>query len=245
MGLLDIFGKKDKEPKAAGKREMTRLARLASEKLAQNYDRQDAIARLGELRTPDAVTALFRRFDWVMDPSIIDQEEKQSAADCIAAAGEIALEPLHVYCRKASSLTWPLRILERVVEKERLHDELLVLLDQFDSEYMRNPEPKIQLLDVLAGHPSEETRVAIEPFLDDMSEPVRFTAVSSVLAMGSEASVVSLVAQLAEEESLRVRNRIARGLSEQGWVVPEEQRSACETGLPDGYRLVDGHVVGE
>ena len=243
MGLLDLFGKKDKEPKAAGKREMTRLARLASEKLAQNYDRQDAIARLGELKTPDAVTAIFRRFDWVMDPSITDQEEKQIAADCIAAAGEVALEPLHRYCKKADSLTWPLRILERVIAKERIHGELLLLLDQFDSEYMRNPEPKIQLLDCLAEYPGEETRVAIEPFLDDMSEPVRFTSVGSVLAMGSEASVVSLVAQLAEEESLRVRNRIARGLVERGWVVPEEQRDTCETGLPDGFRLVDGRVV--
>ncbi len=105
MGLLDLFSKKEKEPKAAGKREMTRLARLASEKLAQNYDRQDALARLGELKTPEAVTALFRRFDWTMDPSITDQEEKQTAADCIAAAGEIALEPLHQYCKKAQSLT--------------------------------------------------------------------------------------------------------------------------------------------
>lgn len=243
MGLLDLFSKKDKEPKAAGQREMTRLARLASEKLAQNYDRQDAIARLGELRTAEAVTALFRRFDWTMDPSITDQEEKQTAADCIAAAGEVALEPLHQYCKKAESLTWPLRILERVIAKERLHDELLVLLDQFDSEYMRNPEPKIQLLDALAQHPSDDTRVAVEPFLDDMSEPVRFTAASSVLAMANEASVVTLVAQLAEEESLRVRNRIARGLAENGWVVPEEQRDVCETGLPDGFRLVDGRVV--
>ncbi len=243
MGLLDLFSKKEKEPKAAGKREMTRLARLASEKLAQNYDRQDAIARLGELRTPEAVTALFRRFDWKMDPTITDQEEKQAAADCIAAAGEVALEPLHQYCKKAESLTWPLRILERVIPQERLHDELLVLLDQFDSEYMRNPEPKIQLLDVLAQHPSDDTRVAVEPFLDDMSEPVRFTAATSVLAMDNDASVVTLVAQLAEEESLRVRNRIARGLAEKGWAVPEEQYEACETGLPDGYRLVDGRVV--
>jgi HEAT repeat protein len=115
---------------------------------------------------------------------------------------------------------------------------LLGLLDQFDTEYVRNPEPKTQLLASLAMFPSEDVRTAVEPFLEDASESVRFSAVSTVFAMSSPQSVVSLVTALEQEESLRVKNRIAQGLAERQWQIAPEQHSICESKLPPGFRLV-------
>lgn len=253
MGLFDFFKSSDEKSggpskpapqKSASPRELARLARVAADKLAQDYDRQDAIAQLGRMASADAARALFRRFDWAMDPSITDQDEKEAAADGIVEAGDAALQPLRDYCARADSLNWPLRILERVVPAERLTEELLGLLDQFDTEYVRNPEPKIQLLGALAAHPCAEVRVAVEPFLGDMAEPVRFAAVDAVLAMNDRESVVALVPVLAEDESLRVRNRIALGLSQRAWPVHESLRAACAAALPDGYVLdAEGRVI--
>ena len=241
MGLFDFLSK-GKDDKSKSSRDVARLERMIANKLSQNYDRQEAIAELSKMADAASSAALLKRFDWMLDPSITDQEEKESCLNGIVAAGEKALEPIRQYCKKAASLTWPIKILESIVPADRLAEELLSLLDQFDTEYTRNVEPKVQLLQVLEGHPSDEVRVATEPFLQDAGETVRFTAANTVFAMGDPASVPALVAVLETEESLRVKNRIAAGFTERGWAIPAELSAACRTGLPPGYALVGDKV---
>ena len=236
LGIFDFFSKgRDDRPKAA--KDIARLERLVANKLSQNYDRQEAIEELSKIADAASSAALLKRFDWNLDPSITDQEEKASCLAGIVAAGEDALEPLRRYAKKAESLTWPLKILVEIVPEERVADEMLELLDQFDTEYVRNPEPKVQLLQALDSYPSEEVRVAVEPFLGDASETVRFTAANTVFAMNEPKSVPALVAALDGEESLRVRNRIAQGLAERGSSIPAELHEVCQKNLPDGYVL--------
>jgi len=236
LGIFDFFGKgKSDRPKAA--RDLARLERLIANKLSQNYDRQEAIDELAKIADAASAAVLFKRFDWTLDPSITDQEEKAACLAGIVAAGEAALDPLRRYAKKSESLTWPLKILGEIVPAERVADEMLSLLDQFDTEYMRNPEPKVQLLQALETYPSEEVRVAVEPFLGDASETVRFTAANTVFAVKDSASVPALVATLDGEESLRVRNRIAQGLQEHAFTIPAELADACQKSLPTGYAL--------
>lgn len=245
MGLFDLLSAK-KSPAAAKKkteREIARLARLVADKMSQNFDRQEAIEQLAGMGTAESAAALLRRFNWSMDPSITDQEEKESAARGIVAAGSVALEAIRAYAVNAESLTWPIKILRQIVAAEELVDELLGLLDEFDTEYVRNIEPKRQLLIALEEFASPEVREAIEPFLTDMSEPVRYAAVTTTFACRDPKSLPALVEALAEEESLRVRNRIALGLSEQGWVVPEDAREGLTDTLPPEFALEGGKVL--
>jgi HEAT repeat protein len=132
--------------------------------------------------------------------------------------------------------------LREILHEDRYVDELLGLLDMFDTEYVRNPEPKVQLISTLENHPSEDVRVAVEPFLGDASEPVRFTAAGAVFAMNDPTSVAALIAALEEEESLRVKNRIAQGLADRGWSIPEELLKTTKTSLPPDFRLDGEHV---
>ena len=67
------------------------MERLLSNKLSQNFDRQEAIQELGRMGTAQAAAALLKRFDWVLDPSITDQEEKDLAYEGIVAAGKDAV----------------------------------------------------------------------------------------------------------------------------------------------------------
>lgn len=241
MGLFDFLSKgKDDKPKGA--KDIGRLERLIGNKLSQNYDRQEAIEQLSKNADAASAAALLKRFDWQLDPSITDQEEKQSCLRGIVAAGDDALEPLRRYCKKAASLSWPLKVLGEIVPKERITEELLTLLDQFDTEYTRNVEPKVQLLQELEGHPSDEVRVAAEPFLQDAGETVRFTAANTVFAVNDPASVPALVALLETEESLRVKNRIAQGLADRSWPIPADLKDVCRASLPPGYAL-DGDKV--
>jgi HEAT repeat protein len=246
MGLFDFLTKKSQptqsSPKKPSERELARLARLVGDKMSQNIDRQDAIAQLSELGTPEAAAALLKRFNWSMDPSITDQEEKEAAARGVVAAGEAALEPIRDYATKAESLTWPIKILRQIVSEDRIVDELLGILDEFDTEYVRNVEPKKQLVATLAEFPSQDVREAVEPFLLDISEPVRFEAVTTTFAMNDPECVSSLIEALAEEESLRVRNRIAFGLADRGWPISEELVETVQKALPPEF-FMDGRRV--
>jgi HEAT repeat protein len=248
MGLFDFFSKSKAEkqsgtaPTKKSEKEIARFAKLVGNKLTQNYDRQEAIEELGRIASAESAVALLKRFDWTMEPSITDQEEKEAAVRGIAAAGEEAIEPIRTYCRKAESLTWPLRTLRDIVEPDHFVEELLTILDLFDTEYVRNPEPKIQLIKLLEEFHTEDVRIAVEPFLTDASEPVRFAAVTTIFAVGMSESAPALVASLEEEESLRVKNRIAQGLSDRGWSVPAELLESCGGALPPGFKL-DGERV--
>ena len=242
MGLFDIFSKSKEERPKSGK-DIARLERLVANKLSQNYDRQEAIEELSKIGSAASARALLKRFDWHLDPSITDQDEKETCLRGIVAAGELALEPLREYCKKAESLTWAIKVLKGIVPDARLTEELLSLLDQFDTEYVRNVEPKVQLLRVLEEHPSEDVRVAVEPFLNDAGETVRFTAVNTTFAVNDEKSTPALVAALVAEESLRIKNRICERLAERGWSVPPELLDACKNALPPGFAVDNGRVV--
>lgn len=249
MGLFDFLSKKkpgdstaEAPPKRASAKDMNRLGKLAGDKMAQNYDRQEAIDELSKMKNGDAAAALLRRFSFTMEPSITDQEEKETAAEGIVAAGEAAIDPIRRYCARAESLTWPLKVLRRIVGDEQMEKELLELLAEFDTEYMRNAEPKIQLISVLEEHPSEEVRIGVEPFLTDANETVRFHAVVTTFAMNDEKSVAPLIAALEQEESLRIRNRIATGVSERKWKIPPELAEKCRASLPEGFSF-DGDLI--
>ena len=87
---------------------------------------------------------------------------------------------------------------------------------------MRNAEPKVQLIQALEAYPSEDVRVAVEPFLGDMSEPVRFTSATTLFAINDPQSLPALVAVLETDESRRIQNRIAQGLADRSWLIPSD-----------------------
>ncbi len=73
MGLFDFLGKK--KPSGEGsEREVARFERIVGNKLSQNIDRQEAIEALAKMGTRGAAAALLKRFDWLMDPTILDSE---------------------------------------------------------------------------------------------------------------------------------------------------------------------------
>jgi hypothetical protein len=245
MGLFDLFSK-SKKPSSGEDKDLLRLQKMIANKLSQNVDREDALYRLGEMKTADSARVLLTRFNWTLNPSIKDQEEKEIAVNGIVAAGEAALAPIRSYCTRTEAITWPLKALRRLVSGAALEEELLSLLDDFDTDYMRNPEPKVQLVQVLGEFSSEDVRIAVQPFLTDLSEDVRFAAVTTVLGCELEQSTESLSSALVEEESLRVKNRIASGLASRAWVVPEATRKALASALPPGFQLsVEGSVTGQ
>jgi len=245
MGLFDIFKSKDRPGSEAGPgvdKNVAKLGRVASDKHAQNYDRIEAIEALARIQSADAAAALLRRFTFHIDPSITDQEEKDAAVRGILGSGEAAIQPIRNFCVKGESLTWPLKILKDLVPTERYVEELTKLLEPFDTEYARNVDPKQQLISELEHYNTPAVRPAVERFLEDVSEAIRFVAVATLFAQEDAAAVPAMAKTLAAEESVRVKNRIAEGLAARGWSIPDDLRAELRSALPPAFTL-DGQGV--
>lgn len=255
----DQIGKK---PGEVTSKEVQKWASKAADKRAQNYDRQEALAALAELAKPledeeelarspegrakiearggvrrDAVAALLRRFTFTMDPSITDQEEKQTALDGVLAAGDLALEPVRRFVQKAESLAWPMRIVRALRSEEAYVEELLQWLSKWDTEYAKFIDPKVQLLVELEEHKHPGILEQAKGFLLDVNEVARFHAVGAVLHQEDAAALEPLVAMFLDEESVRIRVRVADAFIARGWIVPEEQRADARKSLPSGYTI--------
>jgi hypothetical protein len=240
MGLFDLFkGKSGKDSEPRKSNAAAKYAEAAGSKRAQTYDRQEAIAELCKLKSADAVAALLKRFTFQIDPSITDQEEKEAAFEGIVGAGREAIEPVRAFVAKAESVATPLRVVKEILPEEELIAELLLWLERWDTEYAKFVDPKLQILRGLEDYKHPDIRTAVEPFLEDVNEEARFNAVATTLAQNDPESVPALLKLLLDEESVRVRAKVADGFVALGWEVPEEQREAVRKVLPYQY-TVDG-----
>jgi hypothetical protein len=250
MGLFDFLKSKPKSassmppPAASIDKNVARLARTVGDRLSQTYDRRDAIKALHDMKSADGVAALLRRFTFYVEPSTDDQEEKDAAYDAVIDAGEAAVKPIKEFCKKAESVTWPLKMLRELLPEEDYFKAVVELLGEHETDYTRNVEPKVQLLGALESHAAPEAFEVVSYFLEDVSEPVRFQAVVVLLSMNDEKAVEPLVARAVDEESVRIRNKIADGFASRGWLVPDAQRSAFAGAVgAEGYRVsADGRV---
>jgi hypothetical protein len=253
-----------RKPGEVSIKEVQKWASKAADKRAQNYDRQEALGALADLAKPlddeselektpegrsqiekrtevrgEAVTALLKRFTFTMDPSITDQEEKQIAFDGILAAREHALESVRVFVKKAESLAWPMRIVKALMEEDAYVEEMLEWLSKWDTEYAKFIDPKVQLLVELEEHkhPKILDFIVEKGFLMDVNETARFHAVGAVLHQESEGALLPLVSMFIDEESVRIRTKVADAFASRNWTVPEEQRADARKSLSSGYTI--------
>jgi HEAT repeat protein len=247
MGLFDRFkagGGKKAEDRARPKG--SPAARWADrvEKRAQNYDRQEAIEALSEMGTAEAAEILLRRFTFIIDPSITDQEEKEAAFRGVLKAGNAAIEPVRAFAARAESLAWPMKVLKELVGEAELVEELLRWLSRWDTEYSKFIDPKLQILTALEDHRHPEIVGGVERFLGDVNEAVRFHAVAALLAQDDERVIGPIADLVAGEESTRVKAKVADGLAARGWAIPEDRRDTVRRALPAGYSMdAAGRVI--
>ena len=245
MGLFDRFragAKPDKKDRPKGNAAAKWADRV--EKRAQNYDRQEAIQALADMGSAEAVEVLLKRFTFHIDPSITDQEEKDSAFRGILRAGKAAVEPVSAFAAKAESLSWPMKILKELVSSDEYVEELVRWLSRWDPDSAKFVDPKVQILTALEEHKHPSIRAEVERFLEDVNEPARFHAAAALLAQEDPTAVQALGRLLAVEESVRVRNKVAEGLAQRGWPIEAEDRDGVRKALPPGYLLdPSGRVV--
>jgi hypothetical protein len=235
MGVFDLFSKDRRAERA---RESN--AKAAINKYSQSPDRFKALQALRDDGSPDALFALMKRFGMMYDKSIEDEQEKDWVFDALVEKGAAVLAPLKRYVNAADSISWPLRLLEKIVAtKDEQIDVIEEVLARHEPGYERDPTKKIQLINHLGGLKHARVSPLAAPYLADMDEGVRYAVVETLLRQADEgAARVPLVAHFVDEkeESLRIRIRIAEGFVELGWTVGE-RRTEVERFLPDAFQI--------
>ena len=231
MGVFDMFSKE---------RSRERNASRAINKYSQSPDRLKAMQTLLEDGSPEALYAVMRRFGMLYDKTIDDEQEKEYLFDSLVEKGGVVLAPLKKYLLAAESISWPLRVLDKVVAtKDEVVDVLAEVMTRHEPGYERDPTKKIQLLTHLAGIKSPRVPALVAPYLADMDTGVRYAAAEALLAQGDEAAASEPLLNLFvsdQEESLRLRIRIADGFAELGWALGDK-RAEVEKRLPDAYTI--------
>ena len=226
MGLFDFLSKKGAQTP------VQKLAAKVLDKRGMAPDRWDAIQALSKMDSEEAVEALLQRFTFYTDPSITDQEEKESVFNTIVGKGQVAVAPVKRFMAKSEAVTWPLKMLDRLLPEGEVLGAVFELLAGMDTEYERDPQRKLQLLSALETRRDPRILAVVKPFLADVNEGARFHAVGGVFAQENvEEARDTLLEQLAKEDSMRVKARILEGFAQRGWAVDASKLGK----LPDGF----------
>jgi hypothetical protein len=241
MGFLDRFSKDGRDQRAREKN-----SARAVNKYMQSPDRMKALQALRDDGSDEALYGLMKRFGMMYDKTIEDEQEKEWVFEVLVEKGAKLLPALEKYLLTAESISWPLRVLDKVAEREAELALLKKILERHEPGYERDPTKKIQLLNHLATLKDSRVPPLGAPYLADMDEGVRYAAVEVLVRQSDEAAgSAPLLDQLvkAEEDSLRLRLQIADGFADLGWSVPADRREAVMKFLPAQFKLnKDGRI---
>ena len=202
-----VFGLFSKE------RALQKTIERATNKLAQQIDRQTAMDKLREDGTDEALLGLCKRFGITSLKGVEDEAEKNWVVDVLVEKGGAAIAPLRRYMKSAEQLSFPLRALDRIAP----HDKILEIADElFESEppgYVRMPERRIDLLRWICewkGGTDEEVVSRVAPYVTDFDENSRFSAIDGIANKDAALIGPPLIAALVrpDEESGRIKRTI-------------------------------------
>ena len=240
MGVFDLFSKEGRDLRAREKN----IGRAVN-KYAQSPDRMKALQSLRDDGSPEAIYGLLRRFQMMYDKTIEDEQEKEWVFEVLVEKGASIIPPVQKYLFSAESISWPLRLLSKIANKEQELEVIKSVLDRHEPGYERDPTKKIQLLNHLGALKDARIPPMVVPYLADMDEGVRYVTVEALIRSGNEEIAREpLLMQFIspQEDSLRLRIRIAEGFAELGWLV-KGHRGEVEKRLPDQFQLDrEGHI---
>ena len=189
----------------------------ATNKLAQQVDRWSALEALKKDGSEDALFGLCKRFGVTSMKGIEDEQEKDWVVETLVAKGKDALNPLTRYMKNAEQLAFPLRVLERIADR----DKIIAVADElFKSEapgYVRMPERRIDLIRWFSewkGATDDEVVARLTPYVTDFDENSRFAAIDGLSTKDGAKIAPPLIAGLLrpEEESGRIKRTIVEVL---------------------------------
>jgi hypothetical protein len=239
--VFGLFGNKEKA--------LQKTIERATNKLAQQPDRMSALEKLKEEGTEGALVGLCKRWAITSNKATEDEQEKHWVVDALVANGTASLPAVVKYMKSADGLSFPLRVVERVAN----HDKVLAIVDDlFKSEppgYVRMPDRRIDLIRWFSewkGATDEEVVPRLAPYVTDFDENVRFATIEGMATRDPSMIAPPLVEALLrpEEESGRIKRTILEVLAKTKAPLGERAAavSAALVGTLSDYKVENGTV---
>src|SRR5262245_42439197 len=115
-----VFGLFSKE------RALQKTIEKATNKLSQQADRWAALERLRDDGSEEALFGLCKRFGVTSMKGVEDEQEKSWCVDVLIEKDLQSLMPIRRYMKSSDQLAFPLRVLERIAD----HDKILEVVDE-------------------------------------------------------------------------------------------------------------------
>jgi len=229
VGILDIFG-------GSGPDKARKLKGKVTQKYGDPTSRQKAISQLGEMQIPEAISSLLARFTVTVEPLTTDADEKEHVFQLITSRGRSAVDSVREFLRSTdTSSSWAVRLLSALLPEPELIGICVEFLHQLGSTYTRNPEKKIVLIQFLTGKDDPRIAPALVPFLEDMSDDVKISAIKGLGPLKYEPSREPLLHLLtAEDTARRVQTTAIAALHESRFGV-QGYREKVEALLSEPY----------
>ena len=232
MGFFDFLSAEKRKEK-----KLDREIKSANNKFKPKDYRQVSLQNVIEAArkgNPTAVAGLLARFTVVAEPTIEDEKEKDWVFDALVEMGDKVLPEIRKALRRHESISWIQRVLRDIVSEDVYRAEMLSVLEEFDTEYERNPDRKLQTVMALAEIPDPSVVEALMRFLEDVDETVRYQTATALADCGDESAREPLLRVMCEDESLRIRNMVVEAFARLGWATAGYKKKV-DSILPKGF----------
>jgi HEAT repeat protein len=239
-----VFGLFSKE------KALQRTIERATNKLAQQVDRWGALEKLRDDGSEEALLGLCKRFAITSLKGVEDEQEKNWVVDTLVEKGLRSIGPLTRYMTTAEQLAFPLQVLEKIADKERVLKEVDTVLASEPPGYVRMPDRRIDLIRWFGEWKpatDDELISRVKPYLADFDENVRFAAIDAIANRDPKLIGPPLIDVLLrpDEESGRIKRTVVEVLEKAKVPLGDRAQAvaAAFTGpLADDFKVEAGIV---
>jgi len=220
---------------------LKRHSRRVGTRDAQPEDREASARWLLENGSPEAMMAVFNRFELQLEHSLKDKKEKELVFEMLVDMGPPAAAAAREFAKSSVHFQWPVAVIDRIEGASAGTRALIELLAAQRIEDEFKPEKKRTLLLFLAERKDPAIVEAAARFLTDFDEGVRHAAIEAIAAQDVDGSLLLPGLVNPKEESTRIRGRLAELFAQRGWPVTDDPWLAQH--VPIGFRLAEGRLV--
>jgi hypothetical protein len=240
---MEFFRKLFSSEPGPSERQIQRALKQITQMHGEAATRVAAMERLASWRTPEAATALLRRFTVQTPQASMDLEEKQYAVKLLIEMGRLAVEPILSYLRNEPDVTYPIQALKEIFPSEEFYKSLMDILSGFSAGYTRWPEAKTELVKHLPDEAFPHVVETITHFLEDEDDDVCIATIDYLAHNGDDAIREKLLQLFFEAEARpRVRGRILDHFYEREWAV-KGYRKKMEEAIALPFYLTSKGIV--
>jgi HEAT repeat protein len=217
---MEFFRKLFSAQPDPSERQIQRALKQVIQMHGEAATRVAAMERLASWRTPEAATALLRRFTVQTPQASMDLEEKQYAVRLLVEMGKAAVQPILNYLNAEPDVTYPVRALREILSPDEFHKSLMDILASLSTGYTRWPEAKAVLIAHLSDEAFPQVAETVVRSLEDEDDDVCIAAIDYLARNDDETIREKLIQVFLEGESRpRVRGRILDHFCEKEWPV--------------------------